>query len=421
LGKDPGVKRALLLVACLADAGVASRGFDPGNTGLVRTFAPGGEPTTTEYSADGRFLAVAAGAAVRIYETHRWREVRRLADPPQNIQCVAFSPDGKLLAGGGFEGAIALWDAESGQLLSLLRGHSSYVEGLAFGLRGKTLLSGSLDGSVKVWDAERGSELKTLAPLAPITAVAFSADGRRAAAAGQDGSIKVWKVDSWAEERTLRAQEKESSSIAFSPDGRKLAAGGEGDFALRIWDVENGRVERKIDGHASEIASVRFLGEGRFVLTASELSAIVWDARSGRELARLKHHTGPVVALAVHPSGRSFVTVGKDHHLKVWGPVPGGMSKVRGKGFCGIRVDQSAEGLVTIREVIPASAAEAAGFQVGDILRKVGGVAITNPTESVDQISSYLEGDEVEFGFERAGEARTLKIRLGKRPENLDR
>jgi WD40 repeat protein len=415
------VKQAFILLACLADAGVASRGFDPGNTGLLRTLAPGGEPTAAEYSADGQILAVAAGAAVRLYETHQWREVRRLADPPQNIQCVAFSPDGKRVAGGGFEGGIALWDAQSGQLLSLLKGHSSYVEGLAFGPRGKTLLSGSLDGTVKVWDLELGAELKTLGPLAPVTAVALSADGRRAAAAGLDGSVKVWKVESWAEERTLQAQEKESSSIAFSPDGRRLAAGGEGDFALRIWDVENGRVERKIEGHTSDITSVRYLADGRFVLTASELAAIVWDARSGREVARLKHHTGPVVALAVHPSGRSFVTVGKDHHLKVWGPVPGGMSKVRGKGFCGIRVDQSAEGVVIIREVIPASAAEAAGLQVGDVLRKVGGVAITNPTESVDQISSYFEGDEVEFAFERAGEGRTLKIRLGKRPENLDR
>ena len=56
----------------------------------------------------------------------------------------------------------------------------------------------------------------------------------------------------------------------------------------------------------------------------------------------------------------------------------------------------------------------------GDLLRRVGGRAVANPTEATDQIGSFLEGDDVEVVFERGGAERTMKIRLGRRPPELD-
>jgi S1-C subfamily serine protease len=75
---------------------------------------------------------------------------------------------------------------------------------------------------------------------------------------------------------------------------------------------------------------------------------------------------------------------------------------------------------VTIAEVIAGTAAEAAGLRRGDVIRKVGGAAVATPTDSVDLIGSFLEGEEVELEVEREGRGREVRVRLGRRPPGLE-
>ena len=72
------------------------------------------------------------------------------------VRTIAFSPDGKSIASGGEEdGAIRLWDAESGMLKRTLKGHSRLVESVVFSRDGKILASGSDDLTVRLWDLSR--------------------------------------------------------------------------------------------------------------------------------------------------------------------------------------------------------------------------------------------------------------------------
>jgi WD40 repeat protein len=68
------------------------------------------------------------------------------------VWSVAFSPDGKTLASGGWDGAVKLWDASTGKELASLKGHTSMVLSVAFSPDGKTLASGSSDKTIKLWD-----------------------------------------------------------------------------------------------------------------------------------------------------------------------------------------------------------------------------------------------------------------------------
>jgi len=65
---------------------------------------------------------------------------------------VAYSPDGKRLASGGFDGTVTLWDPVRGEEIVTLRGHSTRVHGLIFSSDGHRLISGSADGTVRIWD-----------------------------------------------------------------------------------------------------------------------------------------------------------------------------------------------------------------------------------------------------------------------------
>jgi WD40 repeat protein len=77
---------------------------------------------------------------------------------------VALSADGGLVASGGWDGTVKLWEAETGQLLATLRGHTGGVWGVALSRDGQLVASGGDDGPIKLWEVASGACLRTLRP-----------------------------------------------------------------------------------------------------------------------------------------------------------------------------------------------------------------------------------------------------------------
>ncbi|MFN7931514.1 MAG: WD40 repeat domain-containing protein [Blastocatellia bacterium] len=78
------------------------------------------------------------------------------------IRSVAFDPQGRILASGGDDTTVKLWDVESGELLKTLDGHQDFVTSVAFDPQGNTLASGSDDCEIKLWDVQTGQLIHTL-------------------------------------------------------------------------------------------------------------------------------------------------------------------------------------------------------------------------------------------------------------------
>jgi WD40 repeat protein len=72
---------------------------------------------------------------------------------------VALSADGGLLASGGLDGTVRLWQITDGQMLATLDGHAGPVNGVALNADGRLLASGGRDGTVRMWDASTGGRL----------------------------------------------------------------------------------------------------------------------------------------------------------------------------------------------------------------------------------------------------------------------
>jgi len=148
--------------------------------------------------------------------------------------CVAFSPDGKSLAGAGPAYTIRLWDLATGKERAVLKGHGWTVMSLAFSPDGKLLASGADDNMARLWDIATGSQIAQLTgPKTGIVQVAFTPDGRSLATSGSDKTVRLWSI---ATQRELLALKVETgwTHLLFSPDGQMLATGGTSG-PLELW------------------------------------------------------------------------------------------------------------------------------------------------------------------------------------------
>ena len=131
------------------------------------------------------------------------------------------SPDGKLLASGGPDNDISLWEAATGELVRRLEGHTETIAssaGLAFSPSGERLASASLDNTARLWDVATGTSLRVLSGHDDtVEGVAFSPDGRHVATSSQDRRVVLWAVDSGRAVQVFTGHENEVYGLAFVP------------------------------------------------------------------------------------------------------------------------------------------------------------------------------------------------------------
>ena len=109
------------------------------------------------------------------------------------VTCIGLSPDGNQIVSGSDDKSVRVWDANTGEQLRELQGHTSSVISVAFSHDGNRIVSGSYDNSVRVWDAKTGEQLRELqGHTSSVYSVAFSHDGNRIVSGSDDNSVQVW-------------------------------------------------------------------------------------------------------------------------------------------------------------------------------------------------------------------------------------
>lgn len=159
--------------------------------------------------------------------------------PRGPIVSMAFSPDGHQLITTGHHGQLKMWDAHWGQLLHECASDSRWTRGTCWSPGGKLIASGGDDTIVKLWDPESLTLIDELsAHKWPITALQFHDAGRRLLSASWDGTVIDWHVERRTPISTYNWELGRLHCLAVSPDSMTAAVGGDHCDVI-VWDLED--------------------------------------------------------------------------------------------------------------------------------------------------------------------------------------
>jgi WD40 repeat protein len=315
--------------------------------------------------------------------TFEWRYLARqvrdeslhtFPDQQTLVTCLAFSPDGRLMATSDFRGEIKLWDVSSRTQAGALEGHSEPVIRVAFSPDGRLLASSAFDRTVRLWDVAARRQIARIPTdlprdeLSPIsfspdgrflavgnytearqitvwsladahrprpvirlpgvTHPLFSPDGRTLAAVSSWGkvTIQIWDVAAWRKraqrELPLPVGEEMDIGRQFSPDGKTLALA-HIDGSISLWDSDLSGRPTVLKANAELVRSVAFSRDGK-TLAAAHADGMVrlWDVAGGRERAALRGHLAWVEYLAYSPDGKTLASSGGRLDQAVGTPTP---------------------------------------------------------------------------------------------------
>ncbi len=183
---------------------------------------------------------------------------------------AAFSPDGKRVVTASGDDMARVWDAETGQSLAELRGHTDYLLRAVFSPDGKFIVTASNDKTARIWDAQTGQSLAELrGHTLSVQSAAFSPDGKRIVTCSDDATARVWDTATGQSLALLNGHTKFVNSAVFSPDGKFIVTASS-DNMVRIWDVRTGLSLVVLHGHTDVVNSAAFSPDGKRIVTASD-------------------------------------------------------------------------------------------------------------------------------------------------------
>ena len=293
------------------------------------------------WSPDGSILAAASAAGgITLYDAATGAVKHALTGHADGANCLAWMPSGnqpsaasgQLLATGGQDGFVRLWDATTGQLTAGIKLGTAWVEHLVWGPSPVAQPSGLTpqllfaSASRKLVALRTDGSLAHTFPDAPktISALAVSQlptpNSQPLLAAAWFGGVCLWDTSTFVAAKEL-PYGNAILALTWSPDGRWLVAGCH-DNAVHLW-VPSEDLELHMSGYETKLQELSFSRDSKWLATGGGRDACVWDCTGagpeGREPLLLPHEAR-VCAVAFQREHGLLVTAATNGEFCLWSP-----------------------------------------------------------------------------------------------------
>lgn len=283
------------------------------NTGTIKSLA---------FSPDSKIL-VGGGAEnegiIRMWNTLTGKKIAMINRAHKtSVESILISPDGQTLASCSSDNTINLWNLGNNRFTRSFVGHTSNVLSLAVTPDGKILASGALDG-IRLWDLLQQRPLATLVRFDNfIYSLAISPDGQTLVSGDRRGTIKFWDLNSGKLIRTVPGAHLNTiTKIVFTPDGSNFVSASR-DRTIKIWDTSTGTPVRTLTGHNNWVNAITISPNGQTLASAGRDGIKLWNLTTGELLNTLYGHTDWVSSIAFSPNGTMLASGGFDRRVNIW-------------------------------------------------------------------------------------------------------
>lgn len=245
------------------------------------------------------------------------------------VHSVAFHPNGRLIASGGYR-VVKLWERpENVQTLSIALG--AVAVDVDVNLEKDLAVFGTQQNSVLVRSLKDGAEIRKLdGHTGSVNGVALTADGASVVSGSADQTVRIWSLESGSQTRQIQTPSP-IHDLCLSTDGKLIVTAHE-DKVIRIWNLaapegeqkEAEKPVRELNGHGGPVTSLaRVGGNADQVISGSADSTLrVWQLSNGQNV-RSMNHGGPVVSVASRPDGQAFASASSNNTAKLWNAANG--------------------------------------------------------------------------------------------------